>query len=147
MSKKLMAEALGTLILVLFGCGAAVIAGLTDAERDAMRAVVERLRGDRVKSELTLLLAAAVAAADDHIVPQEQAVIDALYDAFELGRPLADADLARALAAMTPQSRSGDGLAGLRAWAAQHARPASRREATAVALPLADAPWAIEAPA
>ena len=27
MSKKLMAEALGTLILVLFGCGAAVIAG------------------------------------------------------------------------------------------------------------------------
>lgn len=32
MSKKLLAEALGTLVLVLFGCGAAVIAG-ADARR------------------------------------------------------------------------------------------------------------------
>lgn len=74
----------------------------------------------------------------------EQAVIDALYDAFELGRPLTDEDLARAISQTVPLSRSGDGLASLRAWAAQHARPASPRP---VAVPLVDAPWAIETPA
>ncbi len=72
----------------------------------------------------------------------EQCVIDALYDAFELGRPLADEDLKKALADTMPLSRSGDGFAGLRTWAAQHARPASER--TAVAL---GGDWAIEAPA
>lgn len=55
--------------------------------------VVERLRGDRVKSELTLLLAAAVAAADDQIVPQEQAVIDALAEGLGITEVEANASL------------------------------------------------------
>ena len=71
----------------------------------------------------------------------EQVVIDALYDAFELGRPLADEDLHRAIAATVPLSRSGDGFTGLRSWAAQHARAASLQAPVAA---LGD--WAIETP-
>ena len=65
----------------------------------------------------------------------EACVTSALYDAFDdSGRPVATADLVRAVGETTPISRSmRSQLEGLRAWAKTYARPASThalREAT-----------------
>ena len=55
----------------------------------------------------------------------EGAVTEARLDAFADARPLAAADLLRALAATIPQSRSrADEVTALRAWASRFARPA-----------------------
>jgi ATP-dependent 26S proteasome regulatory subunit len=64
----------------------------------------------------------------------EQALIDALYEAFDQGRPLKDADLLAALARMVPLSRAmGPEIERLRTWAREKARPASAKR-TAVPL-------------
>jgi SpoVK/Ycf46/Vps4 family AAA+-type ATPase len=56
----------------------------------------------------------------------EQALIDALYDAFDRGRPLTTDDLLGALAATVPLSRTmPEAIAALRQWARDKARPAS----------------------
>jgi SpoVK/Ycf46/Vps4 family AAA+-type ATPase len=114
-----------------------------EAEREAILGIhLEKRRRHLPDHDLAGLARAAEGFSGAEL---EQAVIDALYDAFELGRPLADEDLARAVTGTVPLSRSGDGLAGLRSWAAQHARPASPRPVAG--LPLCDSPWAVEAPA
>ncbi len=46
--------------------------------------VVEQLKEDRVRAELTLVLAAAVAAADGTIAPEEQRVIAALAEGLDV---------------------------------------------------------------
>lgn len=64
----------------------------------------------------------------------EQALIDALYDAFDQGRPLRDGDLLAALGATVPLSRAMAGaIEQLRAWASEHARPATAARVTAAA--------------
>ena len=55
-----------------------------------LEAVVEQLKGDRSRAAITILLACAVAAADDVIMPEEQAVVDALAEG--LGVSEADAN-------------------------------------------------------
>lgn len=58
----------------------------------------------------------------------EQALIAALYDAFDAGRALTDADVQAAFAATVPLSRTmADSIEALRRWARHKARPASRR--------------------
>ena len=46
--------------------------------------VIQRLKGDTSRAELTYVLAAAVAAADGHVVPEEQAVLDTLSEGLGL---------------------------------------------------------------
>ena len=46
--------------------------------------VIHRLKGDPARAELTYVLAAAVAAADDKVVPEEQAVLDTLCEGLGL---------------------------------------------------------------
>ena len=56
----------------------------------------------------------------------EQAVIAALYDAFDVGRPLNMGDLLEVLQTTVPLSRMMDAqIAALRGWAEQRARAAS----------------------
>ena len=58
----------------------------------------------------------------------EQAIISALYDAFEESRDLSDMDILRALASSIPLSQTmREEIGGLRDWARTRARPASRR--------------------
>ena len=65
----------------------------------------------------------------------EQAIISALYDAFETNRDLNDEDLLRNLSATMPLSQTMERQVGaLRSWAQTHARPASRPE-VAYAMP------------
>jgi SpoVK/Ycf46/Vps4 family AAA+-type ATPase len=64
----------------------------------------------------------------------EQGLIDALYDAFDRGRPLTTDDLLGAFAATVPLSRTmPEAIAGLRQWARDKARPASMLAGAAVA--------------
>lgn len=49
------------------------------------QAVIDALRDDPVRAETTLVLAAAVAAADGHIAPEEHELFDALARGLELG--------------------------------------------------------------
>ena len=61
----------------------------------------------------------------------EQAIISALYDAFEASRELSDDDLLRNLTATIPLSQTMERqVSALRSWATSHARPASRPEVT-----------------
>ncbi|MNS14257.1 ATP-dependent zinc metalloprotease FtsH 3 [compost metagenome] len=56
----------------------------------------------------------------------EQGLIDALYDAFDRGRPLTTEDVLTAFAATVPLSRTmPEAIEGLRQWARDKARPAS----------------------
>ncbi len=56
----------------------------------------------------------------------ENAVISALYDAFEAGRDLTQTDIMEALQHTVPLSRTMEPqIKALRAWARTHARPAS----------------------
>jgi SpoVK/Ycf46/Vps4 family AAA+-type ATPase len=56
----------------------------------------------------------------------EQAVIAGLYDAFEAGRDLEEADLLRNVAQSIPLSQTmREQVTALRNWARTHARPAS----------------------
>ena len=73
----------------------------------------------------------------------EQAVIDALYDAFDDGRPLEARDLARACEAIVPHGRGNEALEVARAWARRHARQASHLAAGA---PVDGLAWASETP-
>jgi len=58
----------------------------------------------------------------------EQAVISALYDAFESGHNLGDEDILRNIHATVPISHTMEGrISALRNWAITHARPASQR--------------------
>jgi tellurite resistance protein len=50
----------------------------SEGEEKRLRKVIEALRDDPVRAETTVLLAAAVAAADGKIVPEEQAIFSAL---------------------------------------------------------------------
>jgi tellurite resistance protein len=50
----------------------------SEGEEKRLRKVIEALRDDPVRAETTVLLAAAVAAADGKIVPEEQAIFNAL---------------------------------------------------------------------
>jgi tellurite resistance protein len=45
---------------------------------------IQRLKGDPARAELTYVLAAAVAAADEKVVPEEQAVLDTLAEGLGL---------------------------------------------------------------
>ncbi|MFQ5617316.1 MAG: AAA family ATPase, partial [Anaerolineales bacterium] len=66
----------------------------------------------------------------------EQAIISALYDAFEADRDLVDEDILRNMAATVPLSQIlGEQINALRTWAATNTRPASRPE---VAYPAAE---------
>jgi SpoVK/Ycf46/Vps4 family AAA+-type ATPase/intein/homing endonuclease len=61
----------------------------------------------------------------------EQAIISALYDAFEAGRELCNEDLLRNLTTSIPLSQTMENhISALRSWATTHARPASRPEVT-----------------
>ncbi|NUM45261.1 MAG: AAA family ATPase [Anaerolineales bacterium] len=65
----------------------------------------------------------------------EQAIISALYDAFETNRDLNNEDLLRNLSATMPLSQTMERqVSALRSWAQTHARPASRPE-VAYAMP------------
>jgi AAA+ superfamily predicted ATPase len=56
----------------------------------------------------------------------EQAIIDGLYDAFELDRELSDEDMFRNIKATIPLSKTMESkITALRQWAHKHARPAS----------------------
>jgi SpoVK/Ycf46/Vps4 family AAA+-type ATPase len=56
----------------------------------------------------------------------EQVIISALYDAFEAGEDLSDADLLRNIRQTVPLSQTmKEQITGLRNWARTHARPAS----------------------
>lgn len=58
----------------------------------------------------------------------EQAIIDALYDAYDEDRELTTQDILRALESTVPLSRTmSESIEELRDWAATRARPASRR--------------------
>lgn len=72
----------------------------------------------------------------------EQGLIDALYDAFDEGRPLLPDDVALAFGRMTPHSRGSEPLEAARAWARGHARWASETSDA----PARRAAWAIEGP-
>ncbi|MFP4057137.1 MAG: AAA family ATPase [Candidatus Brocadiia bacterium] len=62
----------------------------------------------------------------------EQAIVAALYEAFDAGRDLEMDDLARCIQETVPLSRTmREGMAELRAWAADRTRPASRGQAEA----------------
>jgi AAA+ superfamily predicted ATPase len=66
----------------------------------------------------------------------EQAIISALYDAFEAGRELQTDDVLRNLQTSIPLSQTMETqVSALRQWATTHARPAS---AAAVSLPIAE---------
>ncbi len=66
----------------------------------------------------------------------EQAVISALYDAFEAGRDLLDQDIQEALASSIPLSHTMDvQISHLRNWARTHARPASASHLPPLARP------------
>lgn len=66
--------------------------------------VIEALRDDPVRAELTLVLAAAIAAADGKIVPEEHELFDDLARGLEL-------DASRASSILTELTR-GDSAAG-----------------------------------
>ncbi|HEY9722169.1 MAG TPA: AAA family ATPase, partial [Oscillatoriaceae cyanobacterium] len=62
----------------------------------------------------------------------EQALISALYDAFDQGRPLTDDDVRAAFAATVPLSLTmAESIEALRRWARHKARSASRRPTSA----------------
>lgn len=65
------------------------------------RKVIEALRDDPVRSETTLVLAAAVAAADGRIAPQE----DALFETFAKGLDLDEMRAREILAELTAEHR------------------------------------------
>jgi tellurite resistance protein len=56
----------------------------SEGEEKRLRKVIEALRDDPVRAETTVLLAAAVAAADGKIVPEEQAIFSALARGLEV---------------------------------------------------------------
>jgi SpoVK/Ycf46/Vps4 family AAA+-type ATPase len=77
----------------------------------------------------------------------EQAIIAALYDAFDQGRPMADPDVLGALAASVPLSRTMSApIEALRAWARDKARPASRPAAAAGPEPAGARALAVDLP-
>ncbi len=67
----------------------------TEGEEKRLKKVVEALRDDPVRAETTVLLAAAVAAADGHIAPEEQAMFSALAKGLEIDEDRANELLAQ----------------------------------------------------
>lgn len=66
--------------------------------------VIERLRGDEGRAETVYILAAAVAAADSEIVPEESAVLQALADGLGITEERANR--------LLTELESGDALSG-----------------------------------
>jgi SpoVK/Ycf46/Vps4 family AAA+-type ATPase len=67
----------------------------------------------------------------------EQALIAALYDAFDAGRAVTDADLTAAFLATVPLSRTmAEPMEKLRAWARDKTRPASAPVETTFTTPV-----------
>ena len=56
----------------------------SEGEEKRLRKVIEALRDDEVRAETTVLLAAAVVAADGKIVPEEQAIFSALAKGLDI---------------------------------------------------------------
>jgi ATP-dependent 26S proteasome regulatory subunit len=72
----------------------------------------------------------------------EQGIIDALYDAFDEGRAVEPADVARAFARLTPLARGNEALEASRTWARGYARWANG--STGVSTERRE--WAVEGP-
>jgi ATP-dependent 26S proteasome regulatory subunit len=111
------------------------------AEREAILRIHVEKRHRRLQSGELAALAEATGGFSG--AELEQAVIDALYDAFDDGRPLEAEDVARACAAIVPLARGNEALESARAWARRHARQASD---AAIGAEPAGSSWAIEAP-
>jgi tellurite resistance protein len=71
--------------------------------------VIDTLRDDPVRAEVTLVLAAAVALADGKIVPEEHELFAALAKGLELEQSRADAILAELMGGLTPAANAPSG--------------------------------------
>jgi len=104
-----------------------------DLPGDAERREIARIHlAKRRRDPSTFDLAAVAARADGFSGAEiEEAIISALYDAFDGGEELETADVLRAIDESVPLSKTmAEELAGLRDWAKGRARPAAGMPAT-----------------
>ena len=98
-----------------------------DERRDILRIHLQQRERDPNRLDLDLLVALSEGFSGSEI---EQAVVAALYDAFDQGRDIASCDLEKALTQSVPLSRTmREEIDTLRAWAAPRARPAGEASA------------------
>jgi SpoVK/Ycf46/Vps4 family AAA+-type ATPase len=102
-----------------------------EAERAQIFAIhIRRRRRDPDRYDLGTLARATEGFSGAEI---EQAVSDALYLAYDRGRDMTTEDIAEAVHATVPLSRTrGEEIARLRQWASDRARPASSRTASRI---------------